>query len=86
MVKKTLAPFTVLVKNTAMKLKTYLDDRCLTDTAFAALIGVSSESVRRYKAGTRIPDREAMSRIVSATDGEVRADDFYFDSETEAAQ
>lgn len=84
-VKKSLAFFTIMVKDCDMKLETYLSERKLTDTAFAAVVGVTSEAVRRYKAGTRIPDRDVMIRIVTATDGLVRADDFYF-SETEAAE
>ena len=68
-----------------MKLETYLFEKQLTDTAFAAVIGVKSETVRRYRIGTRIPDRDAMIKIVNATEGKVRADDFYF-SETEAAE
>jgi hypothetical protein len=38
---------------------------------------VSAETVRRYIIGERIPDKERMSRIALATDGQVTANDFF---------
>lgn len=67
-----------------MQLSDYLKESELTLTAFAALVGVSVEAVRRYSEGSRIPNRGIMPRIIKATDGKVQPNDF-FPPETEAA-
>lgn len=67
-----------------MKLADWLREQKLTFTAFAARIDVSPETVRRYAAGERIPEREVMPRIVAETDGKVQANDFY--ATTQAAE
>jgi DNA-binding transcriptional regulator YdaS (Cro superfamily) len=58
-------------------LKEYLDAADIDRHVFAARIGVSSETVRRYIAGIRIPDKQRMSRIALATNGQVTANDFF---------
>ena len=60
-----------------MTLADFLTSRDLSLTAFAAQIGVSTETVRRYRDGTRIPEKEIMTTIFTATDGAVSANDFY---------
>lgn len=62
-----------------MKFDTYLERNHLTDAAFARVIGVSREAVRRYRGG-RIPTREIMRRIVDVTDGLVTPNDFHLDA------
>lgn len=61
----------------AMKLDAYLKSEQLARADFAKVIGVSSETVRRYIAGTRIPEREVMEKIALATDCQVTANDFF---------
>jgi transcriptional regulator with XRE-family HTH domain len=65
-----------------MRLNDYLEASGTTPSAFARRLGVSSETVRRYCEGTRIPRPEIMRRIVEATDNKVTPNDFF---ETEAA-
>lgn len=60
-----------------MTLEDYLTHAGIDRTEFADRIGVSAETVRRYIAGIRIPDKERMSRIALATDGQVTANDFF---------
>ena len=55
----------------------YLQAHGLKLREFAARIGVSYETARRYAKGTRIPERTIMARIVKETDGAVTALDFY---------
>lgn len=67
-----------------MKLGDWLDREELKPQQFAARIARTSESVRRYVAGDRIPDRDTMPLIVEQTGGEVMPNDF-FDIVGEAA-
>lgn len=60
-----------------MKLARWLSLTGTSEAAFAARIGVSAISVRRYRDGLRLPMRDVMVRIVAATDGEVGPEDFY---------
>ena len=60
-----------------MKLRDYLKDHSLSQSEFADRIGVSKETVRRYIAGTRIPERETMEKIALATACQVTANDFF---------
>jgi DNA-binding transcriptional regulator YdaS (Cro superfamily) len=60
-----------------VRLEQYLDATAIDRREFADRIGVSTETIRRYIAGTRIPDKERMSRIALATDGQVTANDFF---------
>lgn len=61
-----------------MKLRDWLDKQRMTREGFAALIGTDHSTVTRYVHG-RMPKREILNRIVSATDGEVTANDFLAD-------
>jgi len=47
-----------------------------TDAAFAVRAGKSRETVRRWKAGEREPDSEAMAQIFDLTDGQVTPNDW----------
>jgi transcriptional regulator with XRE-family HTH domain len=60
-----------------MKLHDYLAEAQITRAQFARSIGVSQETVRRYLAGERIPDKEKMSKIALATGCKVTANDFF---------
>ena len=60
-----------------MKLRDYLKDHSLSQSEFADRIGVSKETVRRYIAGTRIPERDVMEKIALATACKVTANDFF---------
>lgn len=59
-----------------MTLDSYLKGAGLTEAQFADRIGVHQSTVNRLRLGS-IPSKELMARIVDATDGHVRADDFY---------
>lgn len=60
-----------------MKLGDYLESQQLTRAEFAQRIGVTTEAVRRYEDCGRVPTPKVMARILSATNGEVTANDFY---------
>lgn len=60
-----------------MKLRLYLIDHDMTCDAFARSIGTSSEAVRRYAAGQRVPRPAVMQKIIEATKGAVGPGDFY---------
>lgn len=60
-----------------MTLAQFLDQNKLTDTAFAAQIGVTAEAVRRYRNGARTPKRAVLAKISDATQGAVQPGDFY---------
>ncbi len=59
-----------------MKLADYLQDRQLSEAAFAELIGASQAAVNRYKRG-RHPSPPHMQAIIAATGGAVQPNDFY---------
>lgn len=60
-----------------MKLKTYLAAHGLSNAAFAAKVGVSTETVRLWlRQPDRMPQGRFMARIIEATDGAVSALDF----------
>jgi transcriptional regulator with XRE-family HTH domain len=61
----------------AMKLIDYLERTSTSRHEFAKTIGVSGETVRRYIAGTRIPEKEKMEKIAEATGNAVTANDFF---------
>ena len=63
--------------NGVVTLQDYLTHADIDRAQFARDIGVSAETVRRYIIGERIPDKERMSRIALATDGQVTANDFF---------
>lgn len=69
-----------------MKLSAWLSENKVSQQAFADAIGSSQSQVARFAAGTRIPNRGAMAKIVRVTDGAVTANDFYaVESAPEAA-
>ena len=69
-----------------MKLSVYLNERKISHGDMARLIGTSTEAVRRYANGLRLPRPEIMGRIIAATDGAVEHADFYSElTNTEAA-
>jgi transcriptional regulator with XRE-family HTH domain len=60
-----------------MTLEQYLQKEGLTPSEFARQIMVSPETVRRYVAGERTPDRKRMTRIAEATNFRVTANSFF---------
>jgi transcriptional regulator with XRE-family HTH domain len=60
-----------------MKLSEYLERTSTPRHEFAKTIGVSVETVRRYVAGTRIPEKDKMEKIALATGCQVTANDFF---------
>ena len=60
-----------------MRLSAYLDHNKLTLTAFGRLIGTGPMTVHRYAKAGRVPRPYLMRRIIAATGGKVRADDFF---------
>lgn len=60
-----------------MRLSDFLDQKQLTNAAFGARIGVSRQTVLRYRRGDRIPGKAEMALISEATAGAVTANDFY---------
>jgi transcriptional regulator with XRE-family HTH domain len=60
-----------------MTLNDYLSTAGVTEAVFADRIGVHQSTVNRLRSGS-LPTKEVMARILDATNGKVRADDFYF--------
>lgn len=60
-----------------MTLSDYLAEAQIDRHQFAAHINVTPETVRRYLAAERIPDKKVMGRIALATGGKVTANDFF---------
>lgn len=60
-----------------MKLAEWLENAGVDRADFARRIDKTAESVRRYEAGLRIPDRDTMPKIVRETAGQVTANDFF---------
>jgi glutamine synthetase len=63
----------------------YLKRSGLSRTEFAEMVGVAEASMSRYVAGKRVPRPGILRRIVAASGGEVRADDFFADADAGAA-
>lgn len=63
----------------SMKLKQYIRQSRMTQTQFAKQTGLSLSSVSRMISGERQPSLRVMQIIYQATDGKVRADDFFRD-------
>ena len=68
----------------AMTLREYLQIKKISAGAFASSVGFSRAAVVKWMRNERQPKRDAMARIMSATNGEVMPSDF-FDPPTEAA-
>lgn len=60
-----------------MTLNDYLSTAGVTEASFADRIGVHQSTVNRLRSGS-IPTKEVMTKILEATNGQVRADDFFF--------
>ena len=60
-----------------MTLHDFLKARGLSDAEMAARLGVTRQTVYRWRRGQAIPGREEMRALHQATGGEVTADDFY---------
>lgn len=59
-----------------MKLASYLEREKISDSAFAARIGVSRQALWRYKSGDRRPEWALLEKIVAETCGAVTPNDF----------
>ena len=60
----------------SMKLSQYLEAVALTDTAFAAKVGMSQSQISRLRRGLSKPSWDAVAAIERATGGKVKAADF----------
>jgi len=60
-----------------MKLETYLSERDIKPSAFAVEIGVAPSTITRILRGERSPGFDLVMRIQRATEGSVRAEDWY---------
>jgi TorA maturation chaperone TorD len=69
-----------------MKLSRYLEETKLTVSAFARKAGLQVSTVHRAVHGSVMPSEATIRAIVRATDGAVRADDFYEDLPPPAAE
>ncbi|QQR69090.1 MAG: hypothetical protein IPI58_09780 [Alphaproteobacteria bacterium] len=58
-------------------LAVYIDRNYPSRAAFAASVSVSPAAICRYIHGQRVPGRRVMARIVDATGGAVRPEDFF---------
>lgn len=59
------------------KLRAWLAKNDLSETEFAARIGVDQKTVNLYCRSLRIPRIKIMHALVAATNGEIQPDDFY---------
>lgn len=59
----------------AMKLDEYLKANKISGAEFAELIGVDAATVFRIRTGRVFPHRRTMQSIITATDGQVSAND-----------
>lgn len=66
-----------------MRLRDYLAAHHLTARSFGETIQVSEFAIGKYVRGERIPRPAIMARISDATDGRVRANDFFADGAAE---
>lgn len=60
-----------------MTLDTYLTEHEITEASFAGLVGATQSTINRMRRQNQIPNRELMMAIYNATNGMVRADDFF---------
>lgn len=61
-----------------MRLHEYLKINNLSPAEFAAKIDVTSEAVRLWAAGKRMPEVRLIERIIDATANKVTIEDLYF--------
>lgn len=69
-----------------MTLKDWLAENSIAIGVFAGEIGRTTEAVRRYVNGERIPDRDTMPLIVAKTGGAVTPNDFFGIESVDAEQ
>lgn len=65
-----------------MTLNEYMAERGLSEKALAELLGVSRETVNRWRNGERFPSKASLADLFRVTDGAVRAEDFFELSQT----
>jgi transcriptional regulator with XRE-family HTH domain len=63
----------------AKRLARWLEERRMTDRAFADRLGVSQPTVSRWASGSIVPSWQHMERIAVETGGAVRPDDWLSD-------
>lgn len=59
-----------------MKLENYLTDKKLTQSEFAAMVGVEQSAVSQWLSGLRTPRDAFKKKIFEVTKGAVTANDF----------
>lgn len=67
-----------------MKLADWLTTNGVSDAAFAVRIGVTRQTVGRYKTGERRPEWDVLQRILDETESAVTPNDFLDESEVMA--
>lgn len=60
-----------------MKLRIWRESRNLTRVEMGDLVGTTSEAIRLYERGDRIPHKDIMVRLWEISDGAVMPNDFY---------
>lgn len=68
------------------KLREYRAFKGLSQEDFAKSVGVQKATISRIEQGKRIPSMTLVSRMVEASDGFLRADDFMPGSSTERSE
>tara|TARA_R110000803_G_scaffold39600_1_gene85426 strand:+ start:867 stop:1061 length:195 start_codon:yes stop_codon:yes gene_type:complete len=64
-----------------MKFKEYLQQESLSLARFSKLSNIPEPTLNKYKYENRIPQRENMLIITQHTNGAVKANDFYYESQ-----
>ena len=60
-----------------MTLKEYIQINKISQARFARRCGISRSAINHFIAGRRYPNPETMRRILLATNGEVKPNDFF---------
>lgn len=60
-----------------MTLKEYIQINRISQARFARRCGISRSAINHFIAGRRYPNPETMRRILLATNGEVKPNDFF---------
>ncbi|MFG1376130.1 helix-turn-helix domain-containing protein [Xanthobacter autotrophicus] len=60
-----------------MDIATWLSQNDVSEAEFAVRIGVTRQSIWRYRSGERVPRPGVIARIREATGGQVTANDFF---------
>ncbi len=60
-----------------MRLTEYLNEKSMTLTAFAKVVGTYPQTIHKYVNGQRTPCADMMQRIAHATNGAVQPNDFF---------